>query len=335
MNKPQIALALSALLTVCTVLPRSVHADDANTPPVSAAAAKWNHQQDVVYGYKNGMALVLDVFSPKNPRNGAAVLRLMSGGMVSSPMWSHGAPNDRAEVRELLESGYVVFAVAHSCQPKYTIDEIIPDVYRAVRFIRHNAVRFGINPQRIGIMGASSGGHLSLLTATAAPAAKPEATDPVDRESSRVQAAVAYYPGTDNLNFGRENVTILQHFRAQGEESLAATFDFHQWDDKVKRFERVTDPDLIRELFRKTSPITHVNADTAPVLILHGDQDKLVPLQQSDVFLARLTEVGIANERVTIPGVGHGFSNGREKPMQGEIPAILDWFGRHLAENRR
>jgi acetyl esterase/lipase len=295
----------------------------------------WNHQQDVVYGYKDGMALVMDVFTPSGNRNGAGVIRMMSGGMVSSPDWSHKATNYRAEVRSLLEAGYVVFAVAHSCQPKYTIDEIFPDITRAVRFIRHNAVRFGIDPQRIGIMGASSGGHLSLLVATAAPAAVPEATDPVDRESSRVQAVVAYYAGTDNLNFGRENVTILEHFRAQGEETGGATFDFHRWDDEAKRFERVTDPDLIRSLFRKNSPIAHVSAATAPVLILHGDKDRLVPLQQSEVFVSRLREVGVPHKLVVVPGVGHGFSNGWEKPMQGEIAAILDWFNQHLLLNRK
>jgi acetyl esterase/lipase len=302
--------------------------------PMTTDAAEWNHQRDVVYGYKDGMALVMDVFTPRGNRNGAAVIRMMSGGMVSSPKWSHRVTNDRAEVRSLLKTGYVVFAVAHSCQPKYTINEIFPDITRAVRFIRHNAVRFGIDPQRIGIMGASSGGHLSLLVATAALAASPDATDPVDRESSRVQAVVAYYPGTDNLNFGRENVTILEHFRAQGEPARA-TFDFHRWDDQAKRFERVTDPDLIRTLFREASPVAHVSDATAPVLILHGDEDKLVPLQQSEVFVARLREVGVPHRLFIVSGVGHGYSNGWKKPMQGEIAAILDWFDQHLLGNKK
>jgi acetyl esterase/lipase len=296
-------------------------------------AVKWNQQHDVVYGYKHGMALVMDVFTPSENRNGAGVVRIMCGGMVSSPSWSHRVTDDRPEVRSLLDAGYVVFAVAHSCQPKYTIDEIFPDITRAVRFIRHNAVRFDIDPQRIGIMGASCGGHLSLLVATGAPAALAEGTDPVDQESSRVQAAVAYYPGTDNLNFGRENVTIAEHFRLHGEESGAATFDFHRWDEDAKRFERITDPDVIRELFRQTSPIYHVDAATAPVLLLHGDEDTLVPLQQSEVFVARLREAGVLHRLFLVPGVGHGYSNGWEKPMPGEIAAILDWFNQHLSGN--
>lgn len=330
MNARYIGLTMVALLSVGAVLPPGGCGDDANASSGPADGTNWNHQQDVVYGYKDGMALVLDVFSPAEHRNGAAVIRLMSGGMVSSPMWSHRAPKYRAEVKKLLQSGYVVFAVAHSCQPKYTIDEIVPDVYRAVRFVRHNAVRFSVDPQRIGIMGASSGGHLSLLAGTAAPGANPQADEPVDRESSRVQAVVAYYAGTDNLNFGCKNVTILQHFCTQGEKSGAATFDFHQWDDAAKRFERVTDPDQIRRRLRETSPITHVSAQTAPVLILHGEKDKLVPIQQSEIFVARLDKVGVANRLMRFPDAGHGFMNGWEKSMPGEIPAILDWFDEHL-----
>ncbi len=125
---------------------------------------------------------------------------------------------------------------------------------------------------------------------------------------------------------------MLEHFRAQGEPARA-TFDFHRWDDQAKRFERVTDPDLIRKLFWETSPVAHVSAATAPVLLLHGDEDTLVPLQQSEAFVSRLRELGVAHRLVVVPGVGHGYSNGWERPAEGEIAAILDWFNRHLLGN--
>lgn len=296
--------------------------------PMKTDAAAWNHQQDIVYGYKDGMALVMDVITPAGNRNRAGVIRVMCGGMRSSPNWSHTVTDDRAEVRSLLEAGYAVFAVAHSCQPKYTLDDAYADLTRAVRFVRHNGKRFGVEPERIGIMGASCGGHLSLLVATAAPAAFPDATDPVDRESSRVQAVVAYYAGTDNLNFGRESTTIAEHFRAQGKPT--GEFDFHQWDKESQRFERITDPELIGQRFRETSPITHVSATTAPVLLLHGDQDTLVPLQQSEVFIGCLRKAGVPNNLFVIRGIGHGYSNGWEKPQPGEKETILDWFNQHL-----
>ena len=312
---------------------RSSQAAEAHGLSGGTSAAEWDHQQDVVYGYKDGMALVMDVFTPKDSQNGGAVIRLMSGGMRSSPTWSHRATNDRPEVRRLLKAGYVVFAVAHGCQPRYTLDEAQRDIARSVRFIRHNASRFGIDPQRIGIMGASSGGHLSLLAATAPPAPSPDTRDLVDRESSRVQAVVAYFAGTDNLNFGAQGTTISDHFRALGQPTNE--FNFHDQDEKSGRRERITDPEKIRERFRATSPITHVSAATAPVLLLHGAADQLVPLQQSEVFVSRLKKAGVPHRLIVYPCVGHGYSNGWETSMPGEIEAILDWFDQHLLGNGR
>ena len=273
------------------------------------------------------MALVMDIYIPTGNRNRAGVIRIMCGGMLSSPNWSHRVTDDRAEVRSLLEAGYVVFAVAHSCQPKYTIDEAYPDITLAVRFIRHNAGRFGIEPECIGIMGASCGGHLSLLVEPQRLQHCQTTPDPVDHESPRVQAVVAYYAGTDNLNFGRENTTIAEHFRAQGRPT--GEFDFHQWDKESQRFERITDPEMIRQRFRETSPID-VKATTAPVLLLHGDKDTLVPLQQSEVFIGSLRQAGVPNTLFVVGGIGHGYSNGWEKPQTGEIETILDWFNQHF-----
>src|SRR6185369_11324684 len=123
-----------------------------------------------------------DVFQPVKA-NGAGVLFLMSGGWVSS----YSAPNPR-NFEALLGRGYTVFTVWHGSQPKYIVPEIMEDIHRAARFVRANAKRFGIDPQRIGVTGTSSGGHLSLLLALMGGPGKPDAKDPIDRESSAVQA---------------------------------------------------------------------------------------------------------------------------------------------------
>ena len=96
--------------------------------------------------------------------------------------------------RPLLDRGYTIFAVVHGSQPRYTVPEIIPDINRAVRFIRYHAKDYGIDPQRIGICGASAGGHLSLMIGTAGSKGKQDTSDPVDRESSRVQAVACFFP---------------------------------------------------------------------------------------------------------------------------------------------
>jgi dipeptidyl aminopeptidase/acylaminoacyl peptidase len=199
-----------------------------------------------------------------------------------------------------------------------------------VRFIRHQAGRFGIDPQRIGIVGASSGGQLSLLAAAAPPSADPGARDPVDRESSAVQAVVAYFPGVDNLNFGRANATILDHFLSQ-QYKAEAMFDFRRWDDTTNRYERVSDPEARREAFRRTSPLAHVSAATPPVLLFHGDQDRLVPIQQSRLLAARLQELGVPHRLVVAEGKGHGW----KPPLDSETTEVTEWFGKYLLGAKR
>src|SRR5438094_1369726 len=171
MRTTRLGLLLSCLLM--TVAAPAVRAAD---------APDWTRTQDVIYGRKYGLALTMDVFTPKKA-NGVGVIFVVSGGWFSRPQAIHpvlAAP--------LLKRGYTVFAVVHGSQPKFTVPEIIEDMHRAVRFIRSHAKDYHIDPERLGITGASAGGHLSLLIGTAGAKGDPNAKDPVDRESSRVQA---------------------------------------------------------------------------------------------------------------------------------------------------
>lgn len=86
-------------------------------------AQDYKHEKDIVYGYKDGMALVMDVFTPDGELNGAGIIAIMAGGMNSHPIWSHYAGSDTI-FQSLLKEGYVIFAVAHSSQPKYNADDI-------------------------------------------------------------------------------------------------------------------------------------------------------------------------------------------------------------------
>lgn len=285
---------------------------------------KFDYQRDVVYGYRDGMALVMDVFSPKAGSNKAGIILVMAGGMRSSPLWSHGAGN-RADVQNLLNAGYTVFATAHSSQPKYTADEIRTDIPRAVRFIRYNSEKFGINPSQIGILGYSSGGHVSLMAATAPFPEAPESDDPIEQESSKVQAAVVYYPSTDLLNFGKMNTTILEHFHSVG-YNLDAAFDFHRWHNESNRFERVDDPDAIIEYYKRNSPINFVSNDDPPILIIHGSDDRLVPIQQSKIMIEKLKDHGVSSKLLVMPGKGHGW----DSPLEHEYEEVVAWFNYNL-----
>ena len=106
------------------------------------------------------MALTLDVFKPRGGDKARALLWVVSGVWFSAPEGILPI-----FVEPMVARGYTVFAVLHGSQPRYTIPEILPDIQRAVRFVRYSASRFGIDPDHIGIYGGSSGGHLSLMQA--------------------------------------------------------------------------------------------------------------------------------------------------------------------------
>src|SRR5262245_42524013 len=186
---------------------------------LAQAGPPFTRQADVIYGRKHGTALTMDVFTPKKNANGAAAILVVSGGWSSA----HEFPPNSAFVGELLKRGYTVFAVFHSSQPQYTVPEIIGDVNRAVRFIRHNARDYKIDPNRFGIYGASSGGHLALMQGLAGDTGDPSAKDPVEKESSRVQAVACFFPPTDFLNYGKPGEVALGRGVLAG---LKAAFDF-------------------------------------------------------------------------------------------------------------
>mgnify|MGYP000288822067 CR=1 FL=1 len=145
---------------------------------------------DVVYGHKDGMALTMDVLKPKAGANGAAIIYVVSGGYVSGYL----PPQDLAQVpifRDLLDKGFAVIALRHGGSPKYLVPEIVSDVRRGVRFIRHNAKQWGVDPNRLGAFGASAGGHLSLMIGTASDNGDPSAKEEFMKESDRVAAVVA------------------------------------------------------------------------------------------------------------------------------------------------
>src|SRR5215212_10104934 len=113
----------------------------ASPGPATPAADElpYTRVEDVIYGRKYGTALTLDVLKPKQGANGAGVVLVVSGGFVSS----HQSISP-ATARPLLERGYTVFAVVHGSQPRFTVPEIVQDMNRAVRFIRHHAADYAI-----------------------------------------------------------------------------------------------------------------------------------------------------------------------------------------------
>lgn len=264
--------------------------------------AGYSITHDHIYGHKAGMALTFDVVRPTAGANGVGLLYMVSGGWVSN-YFDLNAAMAESQKREgrlytLVEDGYTLFIVRHGSSPYFKVPDAVADVRRAVRFIRHEAAPFGVDPDRLGVFGASAGGHLSLMLATTGDTGNPGAADPVDRESSRVAAAVAYFPPVDL----RQSVGPSDRFPA---------LDF--------------DPELADDV----SPVLHVSGDDAPALMIHGDEDDLVPMRHSERMYAALQDAGVPTEFIVIKGADHGFNG---KHSRQAAAALAAWFDQHLLE---
>ncbi len=271
----------------------------------AATHSEFKRTEDVIYGRKFGTALKLDVFQPTNT-NGVGIVLMVSGGWFSA----HEAIQP-SFFRSLLDRGYTVFAVVHGSQPRFTITEIKQDIQRAVRFIRHNAALYGVNPNRLGITGGSAGGHLSLSMATEGAKGDTGAKDAIDRESSEVQCVACFFPPTDFLNYSQPGEDAV------GVGTLAklkAAFGARA-DTAAER----------QKLGRELSPIYFVHSNMAPILILHGDADKLVPIYQARMFAKRCEEVGSPVKLIERAGKDHGWPD-----MAKDMELFADWFDEHL-----
>lgn len=288
-------------------------------PLAYAEEPNYTRKDDVIYGRKFGIALTLDVFTPKQDAKGLGIIFCCSGGWfsdkrIAAPMF----------FQAFINRGYTVFAVVHGSQPKFTIPEILDDMHRAVRYVRHHAKEYAIDPTRIGVTGGSAGGHLSLMLGTTGKDGDPKASDPVDRESSKVQAVACFFPPTDFLNYGKEgNVALGTGVLT----SFKPPFDFTEQDPKTRSFVLITDEQKRKDIGKKISPVYQVTQYAAPTLIVHGDADQLVPIQQAERMIEKLKEVKVPCELVIRKNAAHGWAE-----MERDLKLFADWFDKHLVK---
>ena len=274
----------------------------------------YNRTMDVIYGRKFGTCLTMDVFQP-TAANGCGVIFLVSGGWLSSCNTPNMVTINYDSIKLFLDRSYTVFAVVHGSQPKFTIPEMVEDLHRAVRFIRHNAGTYGVDPERLGITGSSSGGHLALMIATQGVKGPAGAPDPVDRESSAVQAAAVFFPPTDFLNWGVPGVDAV------GINTMASM---------KAAFGPRSDTAAERQIYGKEiSPAYFVTANMPPIVIIHGELDEGVPIQQSELFIQKARAAGAKLPLLVVrKGKGHGW--GKFWESEEDIKVFTDWFDQHL-----
>jgi acetyl esterase/lipase len=270
--------------------------------PAARAAENFEIEADVVYGHKDGLAMTFDVVKPKENANGAGVLFMVSGGFYS--VW-YPPENNTVMFRSLLDKGFTMFIVRHGSSPRYVIPEIVDDVRRSVRFIRKNAARFHVDPDRLGVTGGSAGGHLSLMLGTTGDDGDPQAKEELLKTGDRVAAVVAYFPPTDLRPWVVPTSPYYQNYPA-------IRFDPAKAD--------------------ACSPILSVTADDAPTLLIHGDQDTLVPIDHSQKILAEFQKNHVASDLLVIKGGQHGFQGEDDKQAAAARDA---WFEKYLLKKEK
>jgi acetyl esterase/lipase len=291
------------------------------TLPIGPADAQPRVDKNVVYGMVSGTALLLDVHHPTAP-NGAGVIWVGGSGWATDPEYGTAGLKDsltifRPWMQRLLSAGYTVFVVNHRQSPLFHYPDPVRDVQRAVRFVLANAKQFDVEPSRVGGMGDSSGAHLIALAGVMDGDGSAGDADAVERQPIRLGALVLRAAPT-NLSTVRES------------DGLARLGAFLQMsaptDDTPKTSVRY-------RTYVEASPVTYLDPNDPPTLLIHGDADTSVPHSQSVAFQAALTKVGVANKLITIPGGGHrgpnfGLAQGSAAPDY--LSEMVKWFDTYL-----
>ena len=311
-------LALLALVASAPGLGRAA----AQVQPLAAGARV---EPNVVYGMYSGLALLLDVHRPAMP-NGYGVI-FVSGSGWQAPTTYDASPLKQNQIPiwgpPLLKAGYTVFALNHRAVPRFHYPGAVEDVQRAIRFVRHHAKEYGIDPERIGGMGGSSGGHLIALAALLAAPGIPDDPDPVNREPATLQAIVLRATPTD----------LIAQARADHGGGVTGFLEL-PWPADAAGVRQ--NPKTERR-YRDASPSTYVSPTAPPTLLIHGDADESVPFEESVAMEAALKAAGVPTGLIRVPGGAHGADFGagadpaRARPGWPDfLGASVAWYDAHL-----
>ncbi len=233
---------------------------------------------NIVYATYGTRQLKLDVYRPKSSKLLPGIVVIRGGG------WHRGDKEGFAPIaRGLAARGFVAACIEYRVLPEVQLADAVHDTKAAVRWMRAEGKQYGINTDEIGAIGGSAGGHLVALLGTSYQNAALEGDGGHPGVSSRVQAVVAMAPVTD--------FTTMAGTHSQGETVAHVLFQ-----DKV-------------ELAKMYSPVTYLSKDSAPILFIHGDVDKTVPIAQSEEMLEQCKKIGVRASLITMKGISHAFWN--------------------------
>ncbi|MEW6141632.1 MAG: alpha/beta hydrolase [Chloroflexota bacterium] len=270
--------------------------------------------RDIEYGKGGGTPLRLDIYMPKTPLSTPmpAVVWIHGGG------WQ-GGDKYPTQATTLANRGFFVISINYRLSGVAPFPAAIEDCKCAIRWLRANAGKYNVDPDRIGVWGGSAGGHLSLLVGTADASAGLEGSGGWADYSSRVQAICSFYGPSDFVSWYQDNARFGRTLSSAETKFLGGTMEQKP------------------EVYKQASPVTWVSADDPPLLMVHGDRDQTVPIQQSQIMYDAYKALGLDATLIKVVGAGHGFVNRHGQPPISPSPqeidqAVYEFFLKHLGE---
>jgi acetyl esterase/lipase len=293
------AILASVTLVIATVVvARYLHADV-------------KVQGGIVYGKGGDTNLKLDLARPQHedgPR--PAVIFIHGGGWAAGHRWAH-----RRHIKSAAERGYVAVSISyrlmkfdHKKKETTTATPTFPaqvhDAKAAVRWLRANAAKFNVDPNRIGVVGFSAGGHLALMLGLTDHSANLEGQGGHSDQSSRVQAVVNFFGPTAMAEcYSESRLRWLFRLFLDGK------------------------PDEVPNRYKASSPVTYATQDDPPVLTIQGDRDVIVPVSQAHLLDATMKEAGASHTLMILKGQPHGY---RGKYQAKAFEATFAFLDEHL-----
>jgi acetyl esterase/lipase len=294
---------LPITLTLILSLSGTGKAEEAASPEANEGPAVYRNMPYVTNGHERQK---LDLFLPKDGNNSPLIIRIHGGAWLGGNKTGEG-PQD------YVRNGYAVASIGYRLSQHAIFPAQIQDCKSAIRFLRANAQKYNLDPNRFAVWGPSAGGHLAALVGTTGDVKEFDVGENLN-VSSKVQAVVDYFGPIDLLRMdeGREP-NSMYHISPDSPESKLIGGNVLDNPEKAK----------------KASPITYITKDTPPFLIVHGDKDPLVPHRQSEILEAALKKAGIP---VTLYIVKGGVHGGFKDP---NVPKLTKEFFEKYLKNKK
>lgn len=277
--------------------------------------------QNLVYEKNPNKTLLLDLYLPEHqPDQPLPLLIYIHGGG-----WLSG-DKEYCPAKIVVQRNYAMACITYRFSSEAIFPAQIHDVKTAVRWLRKNADKYDLDPNNFGAWGPSAGGHLSALLGTSAGVKKLESTNKNQEISSAVQAVCAWYPPTD---FTQVPPAFEEPITAGIEEK----YKDKQWYIYTEATHKLLGGPVSQksELSVLANPITHIDVQDPPFLIMHGEKDRVVPISQSVLLADALSKKGVEVQLEKKPNWGHYHVSKKGESFDPVlIDTAMDFFDRHL-----